>query len=237
MTSKNDADSASQDPHHRTMTPQSVEQESHEEENQDGETSRLIKEERRIVTGNDGVFSNLAAKPDLEIKDEEMPPTYEAAAADAPPPFEYETTIFTTADSDEILVEGMPVGSIFSFLWNMLISACFQFVGFILTYLLHMTHAAKNGSKTGLGLTLMHLGFSLRQRVLNPNANFGDDDEDMLYPTNPTSPTEMTMSSFIAWMLMALGWFITVRSIFAYIQALRTERIIQTSPSPAEIYV
>jgi len=30
--------------------------------------------------------------------------------------------------------------------------------GFILTYILHTTHAAKNGSRAGLGVTLIQLG-------------------------------------------------------------------------------
>jgi hypothetical protein len=64
---------------------------------------------------------------------------------------------------DMILVEGLPVGSILGFAWNLLgtqknttpiapltlillssiVSASFQYVGFMLTYLLHTSHAAK----------------------------------------------------------------------------------------------
>lgn len=43
-----------------------------------------------------------------------------------------------------------------------MISMSFQLVGFLLTYLLHSTHAAKNGSKAGLGVTLIQYGFSLK---------------------------------------------------------------------------
>ncbi|CAI2178295.1 2586_t:CDS:2, partial [Funneliformis geosporum] len=95
-----------------------------------------------VVT--DGVFSNLSAKPDTEAdKEDENPPPYEAAAADAAPPY-WETTIIAPGYSgDEILVEGLPVGNFFSFIWNMLVSMSFQFVGFLLTYLLHTSHAAK----------------------------------------------------------------------------------------------
>jgi hypothetical protein len=63
---------------------------------------------------------------------------------------------------DMILVEGLPVGNIFSFLWNMTVSASFQFVGFMLTYLLHTTHAAKDGSRAGLGISLIQYGFYVR---------------------------------------------------------------------------
>src|SRR4051812_47859815 len=43
-----------------------------------------------------------------------------------------------------------------------MISMSFQLVGFLLTYLLHTTHAAKNGSRAGLGLTLVQYGFYMR---------------------------------------------------------------------------
>lgn len=63
---------------------------------------------------------------------------------------------------DEVYVDGLPVGSVFSFIWNGMISMSFQLVGFLLTYLLHTTHAAKNGSRAGLGLTLVQYGFYMR---------------------------------------------------------------------------
>lgn len=44
-----------------------------------------------------------------------------------------------------------------------MISMSFQLVGFLLTYLLHTTHAAKNGSKAGLGITLIQYGFSMKR--------------------------------------------------------------------------
>ncbi|GAA5864555.1 hypothetical protein JCM3774_005164 [Rhodotorula dairenensis] len=126
--------------------------------------------------GNDGVFANLAAKPDnpggLDIvgegpdKDEILPP-YEAAQHD-PSPAYWETTVVAPSGPlgpDDILVDGMPVGNVFSFAWNLLVSMSFQFVGFLLTFILHTTHAAKNGSRAGLGITLIQLGFYLKQRT------------------------------------------------------------------------
>ena len=47
----------------------------------------------------------------------------------------------------------------FVFVANLFTSFFFQFVGFLLTYLLHMTHAAKFGSRAGFGLTLIQYGF------------------------------------------------------------------------------
>ena len=62
----------------------------------------------------------------------------------------------------EVLIENLASGTVFSFLWNMLVSISFQFVGFLLTYLLHTSHAAKLGARAGLGLTLVQYGFALK---------------------------------------------------------------------------
>jgi hypothetical protein len=57
----------------------------------------------------------------------------------------------------------------------MLVSISFQFVGFLLTYLLHTTHAARLGSRAGLGVTLIQYGFALRgQRDGAPGSENAD---------------------------------------------------------------
>ena len=50
-------------------------------------------------------------------------------------------------------------------------SGWFQFVGFMLTYLLHTTHAAKLGSRAGFGITLIQYGFAMRRD--SQEAGFG----------------------------------------------------------------
>ena len=55
----------------------------------------------------------------------------------------------------------------------MLISISFQFVGFLLTYLLHTTHAARFGSRAGLGVTLIQYGFALRNKIDGNPDNWG----------------------------------------------------------------
>ncbi|KAK4332461.1 LOW QUALITY PROTEIN: Metal homeostatis protein BSD2, partial [Rhodotorula toruloides] len=142
---------------------------------------------------NDGVFANLAAKPDnpqgLDVvgegpdKNEVLPP-YEAAQLD-PSPAYWETTVITPGgpfSADDICVDGLPVGNLFSFAWNLLVSMSFQFVGFLLTYILHTTHAAKNGSRAGLGITLIQLGFYIKQRT----------DHASDFPLDPSSPGDET---------------------------------------------
>ena len=141
-------------------------------------------------TNNDGVFANVTAKPSRpvvlrngsssffpyflclhSIGDEtylvpedslkDAPPSYASAQADAVPPY-WETTVHAPSSPDEMIIDHLPTGSVFSFLWNLMVSISFQFVGFLLTYLLHTTHAARFGSRAGLGVTLIQYGFALR---------------------------------------------------------------------------
>ncbi|KAI4173456.1 MAG: hypothetical protein LQ348_006587 [Seirophora lacunosa] len=144
-----------------------------------------------FASSNDGVFANLNAKPERgEKQEEEKPPSYEAAAADATPPYWETTTILAPGFSspDEVYVEGLPVGSLFSFVWNGMISMSFPYVGFLLTYLLHTTHAAKNGSRAGLGITLIQYGFSVRSSSPPSSSQPGNAaDGAFAQPTDPNS--------------------------------------------------
>ncbi|KAG7666439.1 uncharacterized protein J8A68_000030 [[Candida] subhashii] len=138
---------------------------------------------RFIGQGTDGVFRNLMAKPDLEstLQQQELnPPSYEEAAADAAPEY-WDSNVISPMYEDEVFVEGLPVGNVANFVWNGLVSVAFQFVGFILCYLLHTSHAAKEGSKVGLGITLVMYGWDIVP------ANFGHSDKipKMYLPTDP----------------------------------------------------
>ncbi|KAL8933237.1 MAG: hypothetical protein Q9216_006460 [Gyalolechia sp. 2 TL-2023] len=143
-----------------------------------------------FASSNDGVFANLSAKPERgEKQEEEKPPSYEAAAADATPPYWETTTILAPGFSspDEVYVDGLPVGSLFSFVWNGMISMSFPIVGFLLTYLLHTTHAAKNGSRAGLGITLIQHGFYMRGGSSAERPQPNNSGEGFAQPSDPNS--------------------------------------------------
>lgn len=100
------------------------------------------------------------------------------------PPY-WETTVHAPHinPDEDMIVDGLPSGSYFSFMWNFLISISFQFVGFVLTYLLHTTHAAKFGSRAGLGITLIQYGLFSRgpqykQEIIGADGNDGADDDE-----------------------------------------------------------
>lgn len=210
---------------------------------------------------NDGVFANLAAKPERGETLDEKPPTYEQAAADATPPY-WETTIVAPGmTGDEVYVDGLPVGSVFSFIWNGMISMSFQLVGFLLTYLLHTTHAAKNGSRAGLGLTLVQYGFYMRGSSSgkddpgnpgqftnapppNPNShNFdptavGDAAAAATSAVAASSETSgggglssVASSDWISYALMIVGWFILIRAVSDFLRARRHEQLVLQSPT------
>jgi hypothetical protein len=136
---------------------------------------------------NDGVFGNVVAKPGgaaprigeeesdgpywaPELAQKDVPPSYATAQADAVPGY-WENTILAPSDPSqggEIIIDGLPIGSLFAFLWNALFSMSFQFVGFLLTHILAGSHAAKFGSRAGLGVTLIQYGFYVRQKPESP---------------------------------------------------------------------
>jgi len=152
--------------------------------------------------------------------------------------------------SDEVYVDGLPVGSIFSFIWNAMISMSFQIVGFLLTYLLHTTHAAKNGSCAGLGITLVQFGFSMKSSGLSrPDGSAGGDfngapqdpnshDFDPLAAGDGSAAQQagdavaggISTSDWFAYILMIAGWFILIRSISDFLKARRHEQLVLQSP-------
>ena len=160
--------------------------------------------------------------------------------------------------SDEVYVDGLPVGSLFSFVWNAVISMSFQLVGFLLTYLLHTTHAAKNGSRAGLGVILVQYGFYMKS---SSTGNKGTTDPQFGKPTDPNShdfdPSAVSTSAaaavasmatsqgdggsagsgkgfpatdWLAYVLMIAGWFILIRAVTDFMKARRHEQLVLQSP-------
>jgi hypothetical protein len=129
----------------------------------------------RIVGGgiqNDGVFANVMAKPvssartvtadgDVFLAPEttqaQPPPTYTEAQADAVPPY-WETTVVSASEPGEMIIDDLPAGSVLIFAFNLFTSFFFQFLGFVITYFLSTTHAARYGARAGLGLTFIQYG-------------------------------------------------------------------------------
>ena len=139
-----------------------------------------------------------------------------------------------------------------------MISMSFQYVGFLLTYLLHTTHAAKNGSRAGLGITLVQTGFSLKSSsVATPSdpsndPSFGQPSDPNSHDFDPSSiPSDaasaaaatamaessssgtlssLASSDWFAYVLMIVGWFILIRAVSDFFKARRHEQLVLQSP-------
>lgn len=94
---------------------------------------------------------------DGELEPSDKPPSYEDAHNDSVPSY-WDLSPEGSLYYDEICVNGLPAGSAINFVWNCVVSAAFQFFGFLLSYILHTSHAAKEGSRCGLGITFIALG-------------------------------------------------------------------------------
>ncbi|BFZ56777.1 hypothetical protein PYCC9005_003825 [Savitreella phatthalungensis] len=175
----------------------------------------------------DGVFANMSAKPEVhnsEREKDEHPPTYEQASLDNAPPYWDSTMYLPGVGADEVFIDGLPVGHFFGFLWNMLVSMSFQFVGFLLTYVLHTTHASKHGSRAGLGITLIQYGFYLR----TPSTTAGDE----LPEDGSTSPHSFrdalgSRLEIAAYVLIIAGWLLLTKSTADFLRVRRMEQCVR----------
>lgn len=141
----------------------------------------------------------------------------------------------------------MPVGTVFAFLWNGMIVLSFSVIGFLLAYLLHTTHAAKNGARAGLGLTLVQYGFYMKGSpsgskdqdtgnpgqfadVPPPDPNAHDFDPDAVPDANAATSSGgiagIASSEWFSYILMIVGWFILIRAVSDFLRARRNEQII-----------
>ncbi|KAF9126076.1 hypothetical protein BGW39_006947 [Mortierella sp. 14UC] len=179
----------------------------------------------------DGVFSNLSAKPRVEQPiTEELPPPYKAAAMDQSPVY-YETTVVSPLHSeDEVLVDGLPVGGLVGFIWNMMISTSFQFVGFFLTYLLHTSHATKNGSKMGLGITFVTMGMHMMSGKSDEQETEADSDTGYMGNIGDGMQKAKELMG-LSYFVMILGFVIMLHSSLEFVRAKRAEMVINATSS------
>ncbi|KAF5367572.1 hypothetical protein D9758_003791 [Tetrapyrgos nigripes] len=215
---------------------------------------------------NDGVFANMMAKPQpvqtvrtvdqdgnvnvhLVPEDsvqKEAPPSYASAQADSVPPY-WETTVHVPADSDgagsSMFIDDLPSGPVWVFFLNLVISFFFQFVGFLLTFLLHTSHAAKFGSRAGLGLTLIQYGFYSRSMSVDnevPNDVPNTEGTDTAPDPDAVEIASVTTRDWLSFLLMTLGWFLLLSSTVSFWRVKRWENSIRSSstssatPAPSQ---
>jgi Protein of unknown function (DUF2370) len=130
-----------------------------------------------------------------------------------------------------------------------MISMSFQLVGFLLTYLLHTTHAAKNGSRAGLGINLVQYGFYMKgsnaPKPTNtagdaayspPDPNAHDFNPDQVASNAAAEASSsggfasIASSNWLAYALMIVGWLILLKAVSDFLKARRHEQLVLQSP-------
>ncbi|RKO91493.1 hypothetical protein BDK51DRAFT_33329 [Blyttiomyces helicus] len=193
---------------------------------------------QRTIRGNDGVFANMAAKPDApsaepagKTYEDLEPPSYAEVVHDVAPSYFETTVVSTIAEDGQILIEGMPIGNFFAFFVNLLVSMSFDFIGFLLTALMATSHAARTGSRCGLGITLIRYGFYIKSRAT--------DKELSAYQNyDPNEPEELTeqqaqQSEWAAYILVVCGFFLILRANADYVRVRRLQNALLAEISAA----
>lgn len=123
-----------------------------------------------------------------------------------------------------MIENGMTIGSMFGFIWNLMISGSFQFIGFVLTFLLHSTHAAKYGSLTGLGISVAQFGAHLLYRLKKAKSDSEQDE------SKRATPGQMWHARFACYLVLCLGVFVGLYSTIQYLRLYRkSAKIVSTT--------
>ncbi|KAG0290747.1 hypothetical protein BGZ98_003301 [Dissophora globulifera] len=192
-------------------------------------------------TASDGVFANISAKPEVEGQknNELQPPTYDSAVQDITPPYFEMAVASPNVFGNEILVEGIPVGTLFQFFWNV---AGLTMVNFGIRMrgglgaMFGNTDDNYNNPNVGpptLGsageITNVDKNYPVyvddTGYVSEPDATYGSDSG------NVASQMEWfdagMENHWVSLILMITGWLIIVKALAEYATAKRTERIMK----------
>lgn len=182
----------------------------------------------------DGVFFNMAAKPDAPKparRNEEtrplqeaspstenpnstgqvvlpMPedlPTYEEVADLSPP--HYSETVYLATALSEVELDGIEVGSYSVFVMSVAISFVFKFIGFVMAFLLARSYAGKYGALGGLGLTLA-MASLIATGTPPPASHHG----------GGPHGDPLVVSPLFALLVATIGCFAFIFSLFSYIR-------------------
>ncbi|KAJ3384798.1 hypothetical protein HDU84_002637 [Entophlyctis sp. JEL0112] len=161
------------------------------------------------------VFTDAVAIP--ETDDRGALPSYVSTSV---------TTPFVSQDG-EVLVEGLPVGDFFAFFVNLIVSISFDFFGYMMTTLLATSHAARCGSRSGLGITLIRYGMLVLEKDQEVEENTYRYD-----PDNYERVVEVgNQNDFIAYIMIIIGFILMMRANTDYIRAQRIKSVMLVSNS------
>ncbi|KAH8830463.1 hypothetical protein DL96DRAFT_1593016 [Flagelloscypha sp. PMI_526] len=182
------------------------------------------------------VFGNITQKPTAQVTvtdgdstyvvpedaRAEAPPSYASAQADSVPPY-WETTVhapFAADASGEMIVDSLPTGSLFSFLWNLLISVSFQFLDDEDVWV-NPNWPPENDNPHPFPTAIEGNGDLMNGSFPSPTdpSPFLDDET-----TNKLIASATT--EWLSFFLMTIGWFILLTSVLGFWRIKRWESSI-----------
>ncbi|KAJ3094388.1 hypothetical protein HK100_006151 [Physocladia obscura] len=126
------------------------------------------------------------------------------------------------SDDGDVLVDGLPVGDFFSFFANLFVSMSFDFFGYLMTTMLATSHAARCGSRSGLGITFIRYGMLVLEKDQEVEENTYRYD-----PDNYEKVVEVgNNNDFIAYIMIIFGFFLMMRANADYVKAQRIRSVM-----------
>ncbi|KAI8872882.1 hypothetical protein GQ42DRAFT_160973 [Ramicandelaber brevisporus] len=210
----------------------------------------------------DGVFANMAAKPitaaEANAIQPELPPSYSDVAGNEsvanerttssvlPSYFEVSPNVTMDEDNDEVLIDGMYVGSPLHYIVNMLIAGILSIPGFIIAYMFSASHSARCGAYSGLGVTVGHYGFVMLMRgrtlalngggptstipdeLLGHSPNDPSSDDGPIIPFIDLPPVALQIAGVVT---IVMGVGISMWASLKYYRIIRLRQIITSTSS------
>ncbi|KAJ3068571.1 hypothetical protein HDU98_008283 [Podochytrium sp. JEL0797] len=191
------------------------------------------------TTTIDGVFGNLgvvdvgaasqgeaAALPQYRDVFDDHVAIAESNDRGALPLYSSPVTVGNVQTEDgEILVDGLPVGDFFTFIANLFVSITFDFLGYMMTTMLATSHAARCGSRSGLGMTLIRYGMLVLEK--------DQEVEEATYLYDPENYDKVmevgNHNDFIAYIMIFAGFFVMLKANSEFVRAKRIEAVMLTN--------
>ncbi|KAF9929307.1 hypothetical protein BGZ67_006404 [Mortierella alpina] len=184
----------------------------------------------------DGVFANISAKPEVEgQKNQELqPPAYDSAIQDVTPPYFEMTVVTPRAFGDDVLVDGLPNGS--------MVGLGLTLVNFGIRMRGGFAFSSVDPQDAGSGVG--EVTQVERPPSVDDTGYIGGGGMDQSPPTHGSEADSAQMdwlqteaeNQWASLLLMILGWMIIIKALAAYAIAKKTERIISAQPSEDREY-
>jgi hypothetical protein len=190
-------------------------------------------------SSTDGVFANIPAKPDIpatkndggnQTGGDDSLPAYESVASDSVPAYNVavvlpgHSSIEYNGSGDEMIIGGLPIGSMLSFIVCLMTSFFLQLLGFVICYGFGRTHAARSGARAGLGLTFIREAVRLNSLLENDDGG----------PARDSSRPPQSRIEVLSFIIMVIGWFLFIHAVSDYTRLRRISNSVTRDHQSAQ---